>query len=148
MRAEHLGWKLDEEGGERPLLQGVTTSSSASKRSSSPQGSWMSREDSRCPHPQPSEIPLGLLSTSVNTSVMLGTKHDSLWNCVLWQRLMILPLSAAGTFHHWSRLGKKLKWSPSPYHISPLESEMLNLLQRSKKKSQHFWKPDLDFCQL
>lgn len=118
------------------------------RRWRSPQGTSMIREFSRSPHPQPSEIPLGLLSTKVNTSVMLGAKHDSLWYCVLWQSLLILSFTAAGTFCHWSCLGKRLKLSPPPYHLSPLESEILNFLQRSKKKSQHFWKPDLDFCQL
>lgn len=98
----------------------------------------MIREGSRSPHPQLSEIPLGPHSTNVNTSVMLGAKHDSLWYCMLSQSLLILPFTAAGTFCHCLCLGKKLKWSPPPNRLSPLESEILNSLQRSKKKSQHF----------
>lgn len=145
MRAARLGWKWGEEGGEPSWPQGVSTLSSSSG------GKGPRREHARSGRlaDVPSHSPQkSLLSANANTSAMLGVKHESLWNCVLWQSLMILPFTAAGTFCHWSCLGKKLKWSPPSYHISPLELEILNLLQRSKQKSQNFWKPDLDFCQL
>lgn len=102
-------------GGRRTsLTTGGLNTSLCIRRWSSPQGACMIREVSRFPHPRPPEIPLGLLSTNVNTSVMLGAKHDPLCYCVLWQSLLILPVTAAGTFCHWSCFREAAEMVSSP----------------------------------
>lgn len=71
------------------------------RRWSSPEGACGSGEVTSSPHPQPPEIPLSRFSKKVNGSVVLGSKHDPFWYHVLWQSLMIPPVTTPGTFCHW-----------------------------------------------